>query len=107
MPDIRNTRVIDIHRELAHYGIEAKAHDPLADPDEVEREYGLRLIADVDASGPFDAVILAVRHRVLAASFPLERLRGLGGERPPLVMDVKGFFRPAEYQVAGIDSWHL
>ena len=107
VPDIRNTRVIDIHRELAHYGIDAKAHDPLADPDEVEREYGLRLIADVDASGPFDAVILAVRHRVLAAAFPLERLRALGGERPPLVMDVKGFFRPAEYQAAGIDSWQL
>jgi UDP-N-acetyl-D-glucosamine/UDP-N-acetyl-D-galactosamine dehydrogenase len=107
VPDIRNTRIIDIHQELRSYGIESKAYDPNADPDEVEREYGLRLIDTVDAAGPYDAVILAVKHRQLVAEFTLDRLRSLGNGRPPVLIDVKGFFPASAYQSAGMDYWQL
>lgn len=105
--DIRNTRIIDIHHELASYGILSLPFDPHADNDDVESEYGLRLIEDVDAHGPYDAIILAVRHRILLAEFTLDRLRGLGRGRPPGIIDVKGFFRASEYEAAGIDYWQL
>lgn len=105
--DIRNTRIIDIHQELASYGIHSLPFDPHADNEAVESEYGLRLIEDVDAHGPYDAIILAVRHRVLLAEFTLDRIRGLGQGRPPAIIDVKGFFPASEYEAAGFDYWQL
>ncbi len=107
VPDIRNTRIIDIHQELATYGVESLPYDPHADNDEVEHEYGLRLIENVDSNGPYDAVILAVKHRELVAEFTLERIKMLGKGRPPVVIDVKGFFKATEYQSHGLQFWQL
>ena len=42
-PDIRNTRVVDVVRELAEYGCEVFVHDPWADPEEVRAKYGLEI----------------------------------------------------------------
>ena len=44
-PDLRNTRVIDVIRELQDYGLAVDVHDPLADPEAARREYGLELVA--------------------------------------------------------------
>lgn len=107
VPDIRNTRIIDIHQELATYGIRSLPFDPHADNDEVEHEYGLRLIEDVDANGPYDAVILAVKHREILAEYTIDRLRNLGNGRPPMIIDVKGFFPTATYEAAGLEYWQL
>jgi UDP-N-acetyl-D-galactosamine dehydrogenase len=62
VPDIRNSRVPDIIQELMEYGIEPLVHDPLANPEEAMKEYGVHL-ADWDALHNLDAVILAVPHR--------------------------------------------
>ena len=107
VPDIRNTRIIDIHRELASYGILSMPFDPHADNNEVEHEYGLRLIENVDENGPYDAIILAVKHRKIMAEFTIDRLRKLGSKRPPVIIDVKGFFSAETYQAAKIDYWQL
>jgi len=93
VPDIRNTRVIDICCELGTYGVNVQCFDPEADPEEVEREYGISLVRDPAVAAPFDAIILAVKHTKLQEHYPLEALRALGGECSPLVLDVKGFFR--------------
>ena len=61
----------------------------------------------MDAAGPYDAVILAVKHRQLVAEFTLDRLRSLGNGRPPVLIDVKGFFPASAYQSAGMDYWQL
>ncbi len=61
VPDLRNTRVIDVIHELHSYGIKVQVHDILADPDEAEHEYGIRLFKDGDLQ-PAAAVILAVPH---------------------------------------------
>jgi UDP-N-acetyl-D-galactosamine dehydrogenase len=63
VPDIRNSRVIDIVRELESFGIRTQVHDPLALPEETEHEYGISLTA-MDNLKPADAVILAVAHKV-------------------------------------------
>ncbi len=60
-PDLRNTRVVDVVRELQDYGVTVDVHDPWADPDEARAEYGLDLIASPGAAD-YDGVILAVAH---------------------------------------------
>jgi len=106
VPDVRNTRVIDIYRELEAYGAKPMAFDPHADPDEVRHEYGIDLLKEVGA-GPYDAVILAVRHKELVATYTLDALRALGGKSAPVVIDVKGFFTHAVLKSSGIHSWQL
>ncbi len=61
VPDTRNSRVIDIVRELDSFGLKVQVHDPLASPEHAKREYGLT-IESVDRLEPADAVILAVAH---------------------------------------------
>jgi UDP-N-acetyl-D-galactosamine dehydrogenase len=62
VPDIRNTRVVDIVRELEDFGIVVQLHDPMADGDLLKEEYGLSL-TPLDKLQPADAVVLAVAHR--------------------------------------------
>ena len=60
-PDIRNSRVIDVIRELQEYGCDVQVADYWADAEEVKREYNLDLVKDVD-SDAYEAVVLAVAH---------------------------------------------
>src|SRR5580704_13676641 len=62
VPDIRNTRVVDIVRELEDFGITVQLHDPEADGDLLKEEYGLSLTA-LGELKPADALVLAVAHR--------------------------------------------
>src|ERR1700730_13162232 len=61
VPDIRNSKVVDIVRELSSFGIDVQVHDPLALPHEAEAEYGIKLVA-LEALRAADAVVLAVAH---------------------------------------------
>lgn len=60
-PDIRNTKVAELVSEFEAFGHKVTIYDPLADGDEVAHEYGLKL-SETLPSGPFDAIVLAVRH---------------------------------------------
>lgn len=71
-PDIRNTKVVDVYRELKEYGVEVVIYDPWANPEEVFQEYGIKSCQNINEcfSGTealevqtFDAVIVAVAHR--------------------------------------------
>lgn len=106
VPDVRNTRVIDIYRELEAYGVKPMAYDPHADPEEVRHEYGINLLKEV-GSGPYDAVVLAVRHKELVATYTLDRLRALGGSKSPVLIDVKGFFSHATLKSSSMVVWQL
>jgi UDP-N-acetyl-D-galactosamine dehydrogenase len=64
VPDLRNSRVPDIVAELREFGITASVADPLADPDEAKREYGIDLVP-FEALTELDGLILAVPHKVL------------------------------------------
>lgn len=61
-PDLRNTRVIDIVRELKEYGAQVDVHDPWVDAEEARHEYGIELIETPEA-GAYDAIVLAVAHQ--------------------------------------------
>ncbi len=87
VPDLRNTRVIDIIAELKDYGVIVQVCDPCAHPPEAEEEYGIRLLSPEDLK-PAHAVILAVPHRqYLEAGWPgvVTHLTGQRG----VVVDVK------------------
>jgi UDP-N-acetyl-D-galactosamine dehydrogenase len=64
-PDVRNTRVIDIYRELESFDMEVDVYDPWANPMEVEHEYGIKILAGKIAPNleDYSAVILAVSHK--------------------------------------------
>lgn len=87
VPDIRNSRVVDIVRCLSQYGVEVQITDPLARGDEVAHEYGLTLTPLADLN-PADAVILAVPHKeYLAKGWSL--IQGILADGSGAVLDVK------------------
>jgi UDP-N-acetyl-D-galactosamine dehydrogenase len=107
VPDIRNTRVIDIYQELKSYGVDVVCYDPEADPSEVSHEYGIDIISNVGNGGPYVAIVLAVRHRSLLNEFTPALLSELGGVRAPLIIDVKGFITPVAARLCGLNYWQL
>jgi UDP-N-acetyl-D-galactosamine dehydrogenase len=104
VPDIRNSKVVDIVRELKSLGVAVQIHDPLADAAEAMREYEVALVA-TSALKPADAVILAVAHReYVATGWPL--VSGLLRNGTGVVIDVKAIFDRAT-KPDGITLWRL
>jgi UDP-N-acetyl-D-glucosamine/UDP-N-acetyl-D-galactosamine dehydrogenase len=83
-PDIRNSKVIDMIRELQSYGTDVEIYDPHADAEEVKHEYGLSLISTPGKN--YSAIVLAVSHKEFASL----DWKGLKNEKT-IVFDVKGF----------------
>ncbi|MBC2712485.1 MAG: nucleotide sugar dehydrogenase [Desulfosarcina sp.] len=105
VPDLRNTRVVDIIAELEDYGIEVLVHDPLADPDEARAYYGLDLKA-LDQLKGVDALVVAVSHKPYR-DMGLARLAGLCGGSRAVVVDVKSAFDSGTAEKEGIAYWRL
>lgn len=95
-PDLRNSRVVDIIRELQDYEIQVDVHDPWADPAEADAEYGVELVQEPEA-GAYDAIILAVGHQQFV-EMGAEALRGYGRENHVLY-DLKYVLAPAAADV--------
>ena len=90
VPDLRNSRVEDIIRELTDYHVDVLVHDPLADTEEAKEEYGVDL-RPLDALRDLDAVILAVSHAQFA-QLDAGRLAAMfKNPQTGIVIDVKGF----------------
>jgi UDP-N-acetyl-D-galactosamine dehydrogenase len=104
VPDLRNTRVIDIVRELQDYGVLVQIHDPWADGHEAHEEYGVHLVAR-EQLAPAHAVVLAVAHKqYLDQGWPLITSLLDGGKG--VVADVKGVLA-RESIPAGVTLWRL
>ncbi len=104
-PDTRNTRVIDIVRELQEYGISPVVADPEADAAEAKRLYGIVFAAPDDVRN-MDAVILAVAHNEFRTFTPAEMDRFFAPGRKVL-LDIKGIFSRRDYEDAGYVYWRL
>lgn len=102
--DIRNTRVIDIYRELQTYGINVQVFDPLSDSNEIMEEYGVKLSSE-DELKPAHAVLLAVPH-----DYFLEKdwsyLLGLLHDETGIVIDIKAKLE-RETVPKGVKLWRL
>ena len=105
-PDLRNSRVIDIIRELQDYGVRVIAEDPYAQPDEVAHEYPGVELGRIDPEHPVDALVVAVGHDVYAARDAPTLRTLLRGEKPVLA-DVKSLYDRHALAEAGITVWRL
>jgi len=105
--DMRNTRVIDIYRELQDYEVDVHVHDPYAYKDEVMQEYDIGLIDDIGDRKPYDAVVLAVKHRQYVEDFSLEKIKALCGTGRPILADVKFLYSKQEAESMGFLYWRL
>jgi UDP-N-acetyl-D-glucosamine/UDP-N-acetyl-D-galactosamine dehydrogenase len=104
VPDIRNSKVIDIIRELHEFGVETFVHDPHASPDDALHEYGVRL-TEWDSLPAADALILAVPHRRYLELAQESYLRKV--VREGCIIDVKSVLDAASLRKEGLRVWRL
>jgi UDP-N-acetyl-D-glucosamine/UDP-N-acetyl-D-galactosamine dehydrogenase len=104
VPDIRNSKVVDIIRELHEFGVETFVHDPLAAPEDALHEYGLKL-ADWDGLPVADALILAVAHRQFLEMPNHKLLEKI--VRHGCVIDVKSALDAEALRGEGLTVWRL
>lgn len=102
VPDLRNSRVIDVIRRLEGLGHEVTVHDPLADAAEARHEYGIDLAADA-FDRRYDLVLVAVPHAAYA-ELDDARLAGLVAEGG-LLADLKHLYKGRE--LPGVERWTL
>jgi UDP-N-acetyl-D-galactosamine dehydrogenase len=104
VPDIRNSKVIDIVRALARVGVTVQVHDPLALSEEVDHEYGIKL-TPLESLRPADAVVLAVTHKdYMDGGWPL--LASLFKNAQGIGLDVKAKLDRTQ-KPKGIELWRL
>ena len=104
VPDTRNSRVVDVVRELQSFGANVFVHDPVASPKEAWHEYGIRL-TDWDELPRSAAIVAAVAHRQFRER-PLDQL--LAKLAPNgIYVDVKNQADAAALRARGIDVWRL
>jgi UDP-N-acetyl-D-galactosamine dehydrogenase len=102
--DIRNSKVIDVIRELQEYGVECYVHDPEADADETLHEYGIHLCS-WESLPRADALVLAVAHQAFAdrpTSAFLEKI-----VREGCLVQVKPVLDHAAFEREGVRTWRL
>ena len=103
VPDIRNSKVVDIIRELSTSGVAVQVHDPIADAADARRDYGIELMP-LNALQPADAVVLAVAHEAYTSGWPL--ILPLLRDGKGVVIDVKARL-DRDGVPAGVELWRL
>ena len=104
-PDMRNSQITGIIKELQQYGCNVQVHDPYCDADQAMEEYGVYLCQQIENLLPSSAVILAVGHRTYR-DFVLEDWQRLLNEEGVLV-DIKGITPLNELVNCGVKVWRL
>jgi len=89
VPDLRNTRVIDIYNELQDYNLDVDIYDPMIDKTELKAEYGLNAVNSISDT-KYLAVIIAVKHNDFLDIITADKLKEIQ-TGAPIVMDIKGF----------------
>jgi UDP-N-acetyl-D-galactosamine dehydrogenase len=88
-PDLRNSKVADVIKELQKYGAKIDVYDPWVDAAEAQHEYGIRPVRK-PAKGVYDAVVLAVAHKEFR-ELGLDAIRSFG-KKPHVIYDIKYVF---------------
>lgn len=104
-PDIRNSKVVDLVRELQAWGMDVIVTDPIANAEEVKHEYGLAL-GTVDECHPVDALIVAVGHNSYRA-LNATQLRSYCRHASPVLTDIKSLYDRDELTKVGFTVYRL
>jgi UDP-N-acetyl-D-glucosamine/UDP-N-acetyl-D-galactosamine dehydrogenase len=105
-PDIRNSKVADLVRELQSWNINVVVADPWADKDEVYNEYGITL-GVIDADHKVDSLIVAVGHREYRSFTPADFASCITGAAPPVIGDLKSLYDRHALGAAGFTVFRL
>ena len=89
-PDVRNTRVIDIYKELQNFDLEVEIYDPYADKEQVKKEYGVNIKNSLEGLGGYGGVIVAVAHDVFK-EMSVDIIKNLCAENS-VIFDVKSIY---------------
>lgn len=104
-PDTRNTKIVDIAKELREYGIEPMIADPTGDAAEARRLYGIEF-TEMEEIQDMDAVILAVAH-IEFSSLTMDQMDTFFTDGKKVLLDLKGMLSREEYENAGYIYWRL
>lgn len=104
-PDIRNSKVVDLIRELQAWGVRVVVSDPWADQKEVLSEYGIAL-GVIDKTNRVDSLIVAVGHQDFRM-LPLKTLREFVLQEKPILADLKGLYPKEEALSVGFTIFRL
>ena len=96
-PDLRNTKVVDIIRELEDYGVNVDVYDPWVDPKKATHEYGIEVITEEPSSGLYDGIVLAVGHAQFKEQGS-DRIAKLTKGDASVVFDLKGLFGISQFE---------
>ncbi|MBX3348149.1 MAG: nucleotide sugar dehydrogenase [Nitrospira sp.] len=105
VPDLRNSKVPDIIRELHEYGVQVLVHDPIAEEEEAMAEYGIHLV-EWDQLKDLDGLIVAVAHKRFSDLSLQELLRPLRSRNQGVLIDVKSIFDPVQIPPS-LKYWRL
>jgi len=103
--DIRNSKVIDVINEFKEYGVEVEVVDPLADENEVQREYGIKL-SQIEDVADIDAIIFAVPHEKFK-NITLKNLKKIYKDDKLVLIDIKGMFNKKKAESLNYLYWRL
>lgn len=104
-PDIRNSKVADLVKELENWGVNVVVTDPWANPQEVFHEYGIKL-GKIDTSSQVDALVIAVGHNEYRSMTP-SQLKILCRSEKPVLADVKALYNRHDAADAGFTVFRL
>ncbi|MDE3021992.1 MAG: nucleotide sugar dehydrogenase [Pseudomonadota bacterium] len=104
-PDLRNSKVADLVKELQEFGCEVSVHDPLAAPIEAMHEYGIKLTEWNSLPDQVDAIIAAVSHSEYTNQPISQLLAKL--KKDGLFIDIKSAFPPEFVEAIGCKLWRL
>ena len=98
--DIRNSKVVDVIKELQDYGVNVDVVDPYAAPEEVEEEYNIEM--KENAEGKYDAIVAAVSHKQYAGLTEEDFLKSAADK--PIFVDIKGIYKD---KIHKMEYWSL
>jgi UDP-N-acetyl-D-galactosamine dehydrogenase len=104
-PDIRNSKVVDLIKELENWGVETLVTDPYANPDETMQEYGLKLL-DLNKFSKVDALIIAVGHNAYR-NMKLSELKKMLKSDKPVLADLKAIYDRNEASKLGMSIFRF
>ena len=105
-PDTRNTKVIDIVKELKEYGITPIIADPVADAEEAKKLYNISFL-DMAEIKEMDAIVFAVPHDAFVRLAETDIRKYFNGKKKKILIDIKGIFDQKEFEKSGYEYWRL
>lgn len=105
-PDIRNSKVFDLVRELQSWNVSVVVHDPWADADEVRHEYGIELAREADMKS-LAGIVVAVGHHEFRAYSPKKLASMCHFSPAPVIGDLKSLYRRDDLEKLGVSVFRL